>query len=399
MSDAFQPLSLDALFALDLAEPEWTVDGLLPLGAAALLSAREKAGKGLLTIDLCASVAAGEPFLDRAVREGTAIYCAAEEHVRDVRARIAARLGDRRQAPLYVLPLDGSTDDRLKLEDPGAMTRLAGMIAAHEPVLIVLDTLRELHDGQEDSSDDMVWRLRPLRQMAHQTNTTILVNHHQNKLGGFRGSTAIRAAFDLEWAFNRTDSEGDGPATGRLQVEGRHGPRESVHVRLGDGLRWEPANAMPMLVEANIRERIITHLGRTNGAMAAKEIAAALGVAPKTVQNALAAMAKEEPRPVAIEGAGTKNDPRRFGSLSPCLWPGDGEDEGAAMIPPVSPLFKGQDGGNHPRLFGGLIPNASGNNGKHSGSNDWTCLDCDAPLVEGGSPYYCPACSTPAASD
>ncbi|MDP9369203.1 MAG: helicase RepA family protein [Chloroflexota bacterium] len=398
MSDAFQPLSLDALFALDLAEPDWTVDRLLPLGAAALLSAREKAGKGLLTIDLCACVATGEPFLDRAVREGTAIYCAAEEHVRDVRARIAARLGHRRDAPLYVLPLDGSTDDRLKLEDPGTMVRLAGMIAAHEPVLIVLDTLRELHDGQEDSSDDMVWRLRPVRQMAHQTNTTILVNHHQNKLGGFRGSTAIRAAFDLEWAFNRTDGDGDGPATGKLQVEGRHGPRETVHVRLGDGLRWEPANAVPLLAEPNIRERIIAHLGTTNGAKTAKEIADGLGAAPKTVQNALAEMAKDEPHPVAIEGAGTKNDPRRYRSLSPTLWPVDGEDEGAAMITPASPPLKGQDGGNHPRLFEKVVPDASGNNGKHSGSNGWTCLDCGAPLVADGSPYYCPACSPPVAS-
>lgn len=398
MSDAFQPLSLHALFALDLAEPEWTVDGMLPLGAAALLSAREKAGKGLLTIDLCACVATGELFLDRAVREGTAIYCAAEEHVRDVRARIAARLGDRRDAPLYVLPLDGSTNDRLKLEDAETLVRLAAMIASHDPVVIVLDTLRELHDGQEDSSDDMVWRLRPLRQMAHQTNTTILVNHHQNKLGGFRGSTAIRAAFDLEWAFNRTDGDGDGPATGKLQIEGRHGPRDIVHVRLGEGLRWEPATVMPVLAETNIRERILTHLGKTNGAMLAKEIATGLSVAPKTVQNALAAMAKEEPRQIAIEGAGTKSDPRRYRGLSPSLWPADGTEDSVSMIPPEPPPLRGQDGGNHPRLVNGLVPDASGNNGKHSGINGWTCLDCGDALVEGGSPYYCRACSPAAAS-
>ena len=104
----FKPLSLDELFALDLPPLEYVVDGMLPLGHACLLTAREKAGKGLLAIDLCASVALGEPFLGRATMQGPAIYCAVEEHIRDMRDRIAARVGNHRDAPLSVLPLDGS---------------------------------------------------------------------------------------------------------------------------------------------------------------------------------------------------------------------------------------------------------------------------------------------------
>ena len=116
-ASGFRPVSLRDLWALELPALEYVVADLLPLGHAGLLSAREKAGKGLLAIDLCASVALGEPFLDRATRQGPAIYAAAEEHVRDVRDRIGTRLGDDRDAPLYVLPLDGSTEDRLYLSD------------------------------------------------------------------------------------------------------------------------------------------------------------------------------------------------------------------------------------------------------------------------------------------
>ena len=47
--------------------------------------------------------------------------------------------------------------------------------------------------------------LKPLRQLAHHRNLALVVNHHQNRGGTFRGSTAIRAAFDQEWAFTRTD--------------------------------------------------------------------------------------------------------------------------------------------------------------------------------------------------
>ena len=75
------------------------MEDILPTGAFCLLDGREKSGKGLLSLDLCASVALGEPFLDRAVKEGPAIYCAAEENIRDVRARVAERLGARRDAP------------------------------------------------------------------------------------------------------------------------------------------------------------------------------------------------------------------------------------------------------------------------------------------------------------
>jgi hypothetical protein len=142
-----------------------------------------------------------------------------------VRARVAQRLGDRRDAPFYILPLDGSTGDRLQLDDPVGMQRLLGMVEELQPRVLVLDTLRELHPCREDVSDEMGPLLRPVRQLAHQTGTTIVVNHHQNRGGSFRGSTAIRAAFDLEWAFTRSadDDEADGLPRGMLKIEGRHG--------------------------------------------------------------------------------------------------------------------------------------------------------------------------------
>ncbi len=373
MSDptAFQPLSLDALFALEIAEPEWTVDGLLPEGSATLLSAREKAGKGLLTIDLCASVALGEPFLDRAVREGPAIYCAAEENVRDVRQRIATRLGGRRDAPFYVLPLDGSTDDRLKLDDVEAMQRLWGMVETIRPAVVVLDTLRELHDGKEDSSDEMGPLLRPVRQLAHHTNTAVVVNHHQNKGGGSRGSTAILASFDQGWWFGRDDADeaDDVPPRGTLRVEGRAGPRRTLHVRLGEGLRWEPATPVIAIGEAGIRDRILGHLAAVNEGRTAHQIAAELRSALKTVQNELSRMRKESPCPVAYAGAGTKNDPRVYRSRSPAFWAQDHRSWHAEMVPSYEDPLGGADGGNHSGIDAGMGFDRSGTNRNHAGNH------------------------------
>lgn len=336
---AFQPLDLAELFALELPKTEWAVDGILPLGSAALLSAREKAGKGLLALDLCASIASGEPWLDRAVQEGAAIYCAAEEHLRDVRARLAVRLGDRRDLPLYVLPLDGSTPDRLKLDDPVGMQRLWAMVETLEPVLVVLDTLRELHDRKEDLSDEMGPLLRPVRQLAHQTNTTVLVNHHHNKGGAFRGSTAIRAAFDLEWAFARTDDpDAQGAVKGLLRVEGRHGPRTLLGVRLEEELRWRLDQSASAMRDAGIRAQILARLDADNDWRTAAEIAAALGAPLKTIQNTLTTMRRETPAPCVMAGAGAKNDPRRYRALTTRL-NGFDATQGDEMIPPnIVPL-------------------------------------------------------------
>lgn len=344
---SFSPLSLEQLFALELPEVEYVVDGILPLGSAALLSAREKAGKGLITLDLCAAVALGEPFLDRAVREGPVIYCAAEEHIRDVRQRIATRLGERRDAPLYVLPLDGSTGDRLNLDDPETMQQLWNMVVSLEPVVIVLDTLRELHDRQEDKSDEMGPLLRPVRQLAHQTNVAIVVNHHQNRGGTFRGSTAIRAAFDLEWAFNRTDAGDEaGDPKGTLRVEGRHGPRTILTVRLGQGLRWELDQPTLVSREAGGRERILSHLAAVNSGQTAEEIAAGTSIKLKTVQNVVAALQKQLPPPLAVQGTGAKNDPRRYHALTSRL-AGFGAEDAEEMIPPDASPLGGTAGGNH----------------------------------------------------
>ncbi len=310
----FIPLGLDELFALQLPDLEFAVDEILPLGAATLLTAREKAGKGLLTIDLLASIAAGEPYLDRAVRMGPAIYMPAEEHVRDVRDRIAARIGDRRDIPLLVLPLNGFTEDRLRLTEPNDLARLRRLLIDVEPVAIVLDTFRELHDRAEDSADEMGPLLRPLRELAHDTNVAIVLNHHQNKGGSFRGSTAIRAAFDQEWSFRRTDTEGvtsgEG-ASGVITIDGRYAPRQEIGVRLGSGLRWEASGVLAVPTSGS-RDRLLACLAAAPAPLTAEAIAEAIGAEKKTIQNAISQMLGQDQPPIRAIGTGRRDDPRRF---------------------------------------------------------------------------------------
>lgn len=367
--DAFRPLPLDALFALALPTPEYAVGGILPLGALALLTGREKSGKGLLSIDLCASVALGEPFLGRAVREGPAIYCAAEENVRDVRERIAGRVGSERKAPFYVLPLDGSTGDRLRLNDAEGMNRLIAMIERLRPVVLVLDVLRELHDLAEDSSDEMGPLLRPLREIAHTTDTAIVLTHHQNKGGAFRGSTAIRAACDMEIAFSRPDGDDPTPK-GTLRIEGRHGPRQLLHVEMLDGLRWIETSAPNLPAEIGLRAAILGAAAAHPGGLTAQEIADAIGRNLKSIQNELARMKHETPPPVVASGTGHRGAPRRYAC--------------GGMVPPdPTPLQEPLGGNQFP-----IVPDPSGSNGSALGNDGRGCVECGAPVASGR--LYCP---------
>lgn len=371
----FQPLSLSELFSLQLPDVEFVVDELLPLGHAFLLSAREKAGKGLLAIDLCASVAMGEPFLDRATLEGPAIYAAAEEQVRDVRARIAARIGDRRDAPLYVLPLDGSTGDRLDLSDATGMQRLYDMVMTTRPALVVLDVLRELHDRTEDSSDEMGPLLRPLRQLAHETNTALVVTHHQRKAGGFRGSTAIKAAFDGEWSLTSDAADNDGPPGGMLRVEGRHGPRQALRVQFGAGGRWE-LGTVP-IADLIAPGRIVLHLETVNDWRTAREIADEIGKPLKTVQNELSRLRAADPCLIATAGNGHKGNPTRYRSVAVRMELDDSQNGSQSTDSLGKTAF-----GNNPDIVPIIPGNDVGNNG-----NNRACIHCGVPAADGE--LYC----------
>jgi AAA domain len=318
---AYRPLTLRELYDADVPSVAHLVDGILPRGSLTLFTAREKAGKSLLSVDLVCSMAAAEPFLDRAVTPGPTLLVPAEDHLREVRDRIKQRLRGKDDPPVLVLPVNGFTADRIRLEDPASMQGLYDLIEREEIALAVLDPMRELHQQREDRSDDMGPLLAPLRQLAHQTDCAVVLIHHMNRQGEARGSTAIKAAVDQEWAFRRTaDEDGEEVIQGTIRVEGRFGPPVVLHVRLGAELRWELRDQVPMPVDGGPSRGRILHLLRECGAwMDAEAIADALGIAKKTVQNTISVMLADRNPLIVAHGSGRKGDPRQYHAIDPLL--------------------------------------------------------------------------------
>jgi KaiC/GvpD/RAD55 family RecA-like ATPase len=309
MITAFKPLTLQELIELEIPEPNWLVDGLIQEGKLVLLAAREKSGKGLLTIDLVASVAEGSEFLGRATTQGKAIYCATEETLGEVQTRVLNRMGETKEpVPVMILPLDGTTGDTLDVTKPDSVDRLRAMIEEHQPKLLVIDVLREIHDRKEDSSDDMAPILRVLRSLAHQTGTAIVLNHHMSKSGHSRGSTAIGGGADVLMELQSNPDDGASTALGGiLTVKGRSVPKQRLSISFGVDSRWTATgDPPPGTPRPSSKKKLLAALISSPEPLSVKQIAEKTGISQSTVNNELRGMKSRDSPLVTTIPAGRR---------------------------------------------------------------------------------------------
>jgi KaiC/GvpD/RAD55 family RecA-like ATPase len=391
-------LTLSDLAAFSFPDVPEIVDGLLPAGALVLVVGRPKAGKSLLFgIDLCAAIALGETFIDRATTQGPAIYVPAEDSLRLVRERLWTRIGREREAPLHVLPVDGSLPQSLRIDDPVSVAQLLATVEAISPRVLVLDPFRELHHRKENDADDMAAILRPLRQIAHETETTVVLIHHRNKHAqdvshASRGSSAIAGGVDVVITLD-VASEGTGDTDElnpdqklMMLVEGRYGPRQRLGARLGAGLIWHPASPT-INVEMNAAERVLRALEMGAAAMTPDELANATGLARKTVQNALTA--HYSAGRVSRAGAGTKADPFNYSRHPSSAGRDESGTNNSASTRQNEPIRPDPEGYTYQA---GTNPHPNGHRPEPPPRQN-ACEDCGKPC---GGAKLCSPCATEA---
>jgi hypothetical protein len=146
-------------------------------------------------IDLGVCLAKGEPWLGfHTVRATTLIV---DEESGEL--RLLGRIGNAMRAhdasadiPLYYESLHGHT-----LTDERGAADLEDLIGQVEPGLVIIDALADLMlGGDENLVKDTQPILVRLRRIAERQNCAVLVIHHVNKAGSYRGSTALKGAVD-----------------------------------------------------------------------------------------------------------------------------------------------------------------------------------------------------------
>jgi RecA-family ATPase len=190
---------------------EWHVADLIPARTVTMLGGDGGTGKSLVALMLACSTALGRPWLRRAVRQGGALYLSAEDDDDELHRRVAAILTAEGASfadldNLTIRSLAGE-DALLAIPDPKTgvlhptplFHELDERIGDEQPALVGLDTLADLHSGQENDRATARQLIGILRGLAIRHDCAVLLLAHPSLTGmatgsGLSGSTAWNAS-------------------------------------------------------------------------------------------------------------------------------------------------------------------------------------------------------------
>lgn len=181
----------------------WLVKGLIPADATGILFGESGAYKSFVALDLALHLAHGLPWCGRRTQQGAALYIAGEGGS-GIRYRLE---GWHKQyqlapsaAPFRVCTIPLPLNRTKIVEDVQKdIEQLAAEIG--NPRLVVVDTLSQNYDGDENDSGEMAKLFRNLATYIRATypGCTVLIIHHpgHSNQGRVRGSYTIIANTDF----------------------------------------------------------------------------------------------------------------------------------------------------------------------------------------------------------
>lgn len=273
-----------------LQPPPMLIAGVLPVGGLGAIVAMPGSGKTLIAVELARVVAAGEPFLGRAVEAGAVIYACPDSPASTERRMLA--MPDDVAASIYTvcdLPGLPSGIDGLR--------RAIADISTTTPVrLVVLDTWdssrQHASDGWAGQDALVEGLMRELRALASDLHLAVIVVHHatRNDHGRARGSVVFDARADwiaiaegdegtvsLRTIKCRDGEQGD---LGRFRIQAIDVAGRPVPTLVADSEQQEPVTA-PAPTATDRAKTLLTYLVTHPGTPSAATLAQVLGLRGK----------------------------------------------------------------------------------------------------------------------
>ena len=186
----------DAAFALQPQPPiDYIIDNLITNSSVNVFFGEPGSKKTYSMLSLAVCVAGGKSWLDFKTKQAPVLIIDDESGERRFSRRLSeAILGELcdTTSPIYYVSLAG-----FKLDSDNDPTILQALIESTGAKLVIFDALADLMDGDENDKKDVQPVFNHLRKIAENTDSAILVIHHSNKQGGYRGSSAIKGSVDL----------------------------------------------------------------------------------------------------------------------------------------------------------------------------------------------------------
>jgi len=190
---------------------EWVVEPVFAKGSVNLVVGEGGSKKTYLMQDCGVRVAAGLKWLDYFTTQGTVLLIDEESGNNRTKRRLSALM--RGRGINHGIPLAYTSLAQFNLRDAADVALIEALVQELKPALVIIDALADvMPNADENAVKDVQPVFQALRSIAEKYQCAIVVIHHSNKLGGYRGSTAVKAAVDL---MLMVDSK---PDSGRIDV-------------------------------------------------------------------------------------------------------------------------------------------------------------------------------------
>lgn len=190
----------EILTAANFSEPQppidWTVEGLISAGSVNVFFGEAKCGKTWALLDLAVCVANGAPWLGMVTKQGAVLIIDEESGRRRLSRRMNAILQGHDAGP--ETPVMAVSLAAFDMGNPNDIGEVYNLIISTGARLVIIDTLADIMPGRDENAvKDTQPVFLSLRKIAEETQAAIIIIHHSNKTGGYRGSSAIAGAIDL----------------------------------------------------------------------------------------------------------------------------------------------------------------------------------------------------------
>ena len=174
---------------------DWVYKNLAGSGSVILFHGEAGSKKTYATAYMLACASVGMKFLQFETKKVKCLIIDEESG----NTRLLRRLGEILRGAMIEDPsnIDYISLEQVKLDNTTDVIDLLNFIKVHNYELILIDALADVMDGDENSKEHVQPVFNNLRKIAEETGAVVMVIHHSNKMGGYRGSSAIKGSVDL----------------------------------------------------------------------------------------------------------------------------------------------------------------------------------------------------------
>ena len=183
---------------------EYLIPDLLPNPSVVLIYGAGGDGKSMSAWTLAKHVSSGTPFVVRGslvpIQKGPVLILNGDQPLTQLREQLEE--------------VDYPINTNTKILTDWQLQRYAQFVQLmrdYQPKLVIIDSLigcsggKAFDENKSDFATPLYWLTRNNGNLF--PKTTILIIHHANKNGGFRGTSAIRDAVDETWALSKPSEE------------------------------------------------------------------------------------------------------------------------------------------------------------------------------------------------